>query len=238
MLDEPRLWKRWLAAAHAWRPCWSALAPALLTPPSEGPNKTPKTANLRHRNGAVSFLDVFPRTLWGRMAFSSNPSCSTGTRKGREAPAKGEEQAAAPGEQAPPHRLPSRLEAPPCEAESQVYGLISPGAWKHETWVLWRQRFPVRCLQVSFKPIALCHNEAGSEPMQSGEYNFLFLSQGPRQSSSFRLPFKPHAAIIWYPKSRWSAKDISAGQETWSRNPQKGILQKKVPIIVLFIWSI
>lgn len=97
----------WLASAHTWRQCWSALARGLLMPPSEGPNKIREIANLRHRNGAVSFFDVFPctTTLFGAEWLSApvpsathrqrrDTSYSTGMRKGWEAPAKGWEQAA------------------------------------------------------------------------------------------------------------------------------------------------
>lgn len=69
--------------------------PGLLTPPSEGPSRTPKTANLRHRNGDVSFLDVFPSTnsLYGAEWLSAPvppaaPSWGTGGKNQRRVRSK------------------------------------------------------------------------------------------------------------------------------------------------------
>lgn len=179
------------------------------------------------RKTAVSFLDVSLCYIpfWGRMAFSSNPfcnsntSCSAGTRKGREAPGKGGEQVAAPGGQAP-CRLASvafvlwRLSLDFGDRGFQL-DVCSALQWRCENILTRPDSF--------FKSVALYHNEPGLKPMQNQEYNFPFLSQQPWQSSSLTLPFKPHATIICYPKSQWSAKDISAGQETWSRNPSEKI---------------
>lgn len=141
MLEESRLWACWLAATHVQRRCWAVLAHAT----GRKAWKIPETASLRHRNGAVSFPDMFPCTtpglgaewlLVGRMAFgwqSGNARGGSGMRKGQEVP---EKQAAAPEVQAP-HRAGTfaRLNPIPLAAPRPV------------ALVLWRWTFPIRCLQ-------------------------------------------------------------------------------------------
>lgn len=178
MLEESRLWACWLAATHVQRRCWAVLAHAT----GRVAWKIPETASLRHRNGAVSFPDMFPCTtpglgaewlLAGRVAMQEAALAWGRARKFQRS-----------------KRLLQRFRHHIGQAPLQ--GWI-PSPWQHPDLWLWcsgdrhfpsgvcsalcggRVRIPQPGLTPFLKATALYYNEPGSKPKKSQEHNFLFL---------------------------------------------------------------
>lgn len=181
---------------------------SLLVPPAEGVWEIPATANRRHRNGAVSFPDVFPCTTyglraewilasrvamqeaaqaWGRPGSSREvllaSSCSGGS-------------GTTLGELARLNPIPGSTETCGSGAlGTEVSHLMSAVAWGDV-------RTPQPGLNHFLKASALYHGEPGSKAKKSQQHNFLFLSHELWQSfHSHHLPDPQDLFIMIFQKS-------------------------------------